>query len=236
MRGMDTCRVELLGQPRFFWAGEPYPFSAPPRTLLVLAYILLQGDKVIQRSVAAQDLWGLRSSEGRANLRRHIAYLKGAMPSISDSWIKSTYKTLQWNRNCPFQLDVTEFERLSAAQMYKQAIPLYRGNLMEGYASTWLDEHRLHLRNLQLINLQSAIAKAYESGDHFQAADYAGKVLKIDPWREDALRVALRAMFALGDRVGAVRQYETFVSRLRDEMNLEPLPETRALYNRIAAR
>lgn len=233
---MNTCRVELLGQPRLFWAGELYLFSAPPRTLPLLAYILLQRDRVVQRSVAAHDLWGLPSSEARANLRRHVAYLRAALPAIEIPWIKATPKTVQWNRHAPCVFDVSEFERLSAAGDYEQAIPLYRGELMENYTFRWLDEHRSRLRDLQVFNLQCATMKAFESGDHFRAADCAAKVLMLDPWREDALRIVLQARFALGDRIGAVRQYEAFVERLRDEMNLDPLPETRELYDRIAAR
>ncbi len=58
-------------------------------------------------------------------------------------------------------------------------------------------------------------------------------MLWADPWREDALRAIMETRMLLGDRAGAVAEYERFASRLRSELQTEPLDETIQAYERM---
>ena len=54
-------------------------------------------------------------------------------------------------------------------------------------------------------------------------------MLEIDPFREDALRQLMAVRYEAGDRSGALQTYEQFARRLREELGVEPMPETAAL-------
>jgi DNA-binding SARP family transcriptional activator len=61
----------------------------------------------------------------------------------------------------------------------------------------------------------------------------AWRVLENDRAHEDAYRLLMRAHAALGERSSALRIYTRCVAVLREELGVEPLPETVALYNTL---
>jgi len=61
----------------------------------------------------------------------------------------------------------------------------------------------------------------------------AWRVLENDPAHEDAYRLLMRAHATLGERSTALRLYARCVTVLREELGVEPLPETTAFYNAL---
>ena len=59
------------------------------------------------------------------------------------------------------------------------------------------------------------------------------RVLEHDQTNEEAYRLLMRAHIALGERSTALRLYARCVSALRSELNIDPLPETVALYQTL---
>jgi hypothetical protein len=62
---------------------------------------------------------------------------------------------------------------------------------------------------------------------------YAQLMLQYDPLQEVAHRTLMTAYCAMGDRSAAIRQYQQCVQVLDDELGVEPLEETRHLYDEI---
>lgn len=56
--GEATFGIHLLGQPRFTLFGQPHRFSAPPRTLPLLAYLLLNREAYLTREHRASAVAG----------------------------------------------------------------------------------------------------------------------------------------------------------------------------------
>jgi predicted ATPase len=69
--------------------------------------------------------------------------------------------------------------------------------------------------------------------DYPQAITYAVQLLASDPLREDTVRQLIALRYAVGDRAGALQEYERFVRRLSAELDVEPMPETIALYEAV---
>jgi DNA-binding SARP family transcriptional activator len=59
-------------------------------------------------------------------------------------------------------------------------------------------------------------------------------VLQDDPLAEDAAQILLRALAARGDRAGLVRSYRSFAKRMNRELDLDPSPDTAALFAELS--
>src|SRR5262249_36007518 len=61
------------------------------------------------------------------------------------------------------------------------------------------------------------------------AAQYAGRLVELDPLSEVYGRHLIRNLLLAGDRATAERRFEALAQRLRDELDVVPEAETRAL-------
>ncbi|HZO93188.1 MAG TPA: AAA family ATPase [Candidatus Baltobacteraceae bacterium] len=225
-------RFRLLGAFGIEVDDRPAAFRGPPKTVPLLAYLLLHRDVLLARSDVAFALWPDAPNEtARANLRRHLGYLQAALPP--GRWLAGDAKTLRWDGRA--SVDVTEFEALSADERGRAAaVELYGGDLLEAFGDEeWLLAERERLRALQIANLSALIVARRIDRDVTAAVEYARRLLSLDPAREDALRHIMALRTELGDRAGALGAYETFVRFVREELGVEPMPETSALADAI---
>ena len=231
--------IRLLGAPEFAYDGAPFRFSAPPRTLPLLAWLLMHRRAPLQRDAIAFAFWPDASEEdARGDLRRHLYYLTKALPAATDppGWLVADKKTVLWNPSSPVAFDVADFERLAATdETLDEAVRLYRGPLLSGSNDEWIEPERERL-GLVVENALLRLVDRTREGDPKATIGYAQTLLRLDPWREDALRALIEARHRTGDRAGALREYREFVERLRAELQVEPMPETIAAYDAIAAR
>jgi predicted ATPase/DNA-binding SARP family transcriptional activator len=241
-RSVEAARVleiRLLGAPEFAFSGESFRFAAPPRTLPLLAWLVLHRRAPLARDALAFAFWpDATEDDARGDLRRHLYYLAKALPPPGpEPWIVADKKTVAWNARAPAAIDVADFERLTGLDGdagLEAAAELYRGPLLEGYDDAWLEAERERLKALAQRTLLALVAR-HEEADPVRAVAYAQRLLQLDPWREDALRSLMAARFRSGDRTGALRDYREFAARLRAELDVDPMPETTASYEAIAS-
>ncbi len=230
-------RLHLLGQFRFLNDAQPLKFGAPPKTLPLLAFLLFHSDQPIERETLAYTLWPDEAeANARANVRRHLHHLTRSLPPARDDapWLILDAETAQWNPDSDYWFDVAEFKRLSTqADRLVDAVALYSGDLLENVYDDWLFNPREQLRTLFFSDLNQLILRCRAERDHARALEYAGRLLAHDPLREDTVRQRMALRYETGDRAGALREYEQFVRRLRQELAVEPMPETVALYDSI---
>jgi predicted ATPase/DNA-binding SARP family transcriptional activator len=226
--------VRLLGAVELSFDGAPVRFAAPPRAQALLALLVLRR-RPLARDAVAFTLWpDAPEEEAQANLRRHLYALGKTLPAAGAApWLIADKKSVSWNASAQARVDVVEFERLARAdETLDEAVRYYRGAFLAGVDDDWVEPERERLRELALDALARLTAR---ERDPLRAAGYAQQLLRIDPWREDALRDLMRLRHASGDRAGALREYRDFAERLRVEMGVEPMPETTAFYERIAS-
>ncbi len=222
--------IELFGDVVLRHNGSVLAFKAPPRTLPLLAYIVLHRKEVIARERIAAQLWpDDPENAALGNLRRHLHYLKNVLPANAGEYILIDRRTLQWNLDLPMWLDVEAFEAASADESrIQEAIELYRDDLLPLCEDDWIYFERERLRNVQTLNLERALALATARGDRRALLQHAQRLLALDPWREDVMRQLITLRRSLGDRAGALAEYERFAKRLQDELGTDPMPETLA--------
>ncbi|MBX7233923.1 MAG: hypothetical protein K1X65_06015 [Caldilineales bacterium] len=143
---------------------------------------------------------------------------------------------MQWNPSAPFWLDVAEFERLSAAPAtLAAAVPLYTGDLLPELYDDWIFFERERLQERFFTILAQLAARSEAQGDYQAAIGYAGHILRRDPLREETSRWLMALHYRAGDRNAALQEYRRLERCLQTELDLPPLPETKALYEAIAS-
>ncbi|MGC9333467.1 MAG: bacterial transcriptional activator domain-containing protein, partial [Anaerolineae bacterium] len=110
---------------------------------------------------------------------------------------------------------------------------LYEGDYLEGVYDDWTSLERERLRERYLAALESLAGLYAGRGNLQQAVEGYQQLVVQDPYREPAHRELMRCYYRLGDRAAAIRQYQSCVKVLRDELGLSPTRETEDLYLKI---
>ncbi|MDE3091948.1 MAG: hypothetical protein KGJ80_21455, partial [Chloroflexota bacterium] len=226
------------------------------KTSALFAYLALQRLPQPRHKLMGL-LWGnLPESSARNNLRHALMHLRREFnPPERSSLILTEQQTVAFNHQADYWLDVEEFEqrRKRASELtadasrpdnryslLREAIDLYRGDLLEGLYvddapvfEEWLMVERERLRSLALESLQRLVAFYIGWGEYDTGLDYARRLLAMEPWLEEAHRQTMRLLALSGQRSAALEQYETCRRVLAEELNAEPSPETQSLYESI---
>ncbi|HEY8297625.1 MAG TPA: AAA family ATPase [Candidatus Baltobacteraceae bacterium] len=227
--------LRLFGSPRIERDGEVLKFAAPPKTLPLLAYLVLNQSQPIGRDALSFAFWPDDSEEdARANLRRHLYRLQQALPRSDVPWILAEGPTVRWNPDAPLWCDAIEFERLiENPETLEDAAALYRGDLVDTVYDDWIETRRERYRARYLDALAQLTLRYRSRRDFDRAEFYAQRTIESDPWREDALRALMAIRYAGGDRSGALEIFDRFAQRLQSEMRIEVMPETIAVRDAI---
>jgi predicted ATPase/DNA-binding SARP family transcriptional activator len=126
--------------------------------------------------------------------------------------------------------DTAVLERLRAA------LALYRGDfLAEQGAGDWHLTTRERLARLH-ADAGRALAERLERAELWTEAAAAYRALVVaDPLDEHATRRLMRCLARAGARGDALRTYDRLAALLRTDLEAEPEPETRTLYDRLRA-
>ncbi len=232
-------QIYLFGALRLVADGAPQVWRAPPKTLPLFAYLLLHRRQTLKRQRLAFTFWPDESEDAaRSNLRRHLHDLRRALPAPPPTtpWLLTEADAVQWNPSAPFWLDVAEFECLSAAPAtLAAAVPLYTGDLLPELYDDWIFFERERLQERFFTILAQLAARNEAQGDYQAAIGYAGHILRRDPLREETSRWLMALHYRAGDRNAALQEYRRLERCLQTELDLPPLPETKALYEAIAS-
>ncbi|WP_171041284.1 AfsR/SARP family transcriptional regulator [Sinomonas susongensis] len=105
---------------------------------------------------------------------------------------------------------------------------LFGAELLPGWYDDWVIFEQERLRALRVATLE-ATARQHLARDEADAAVVAARqAAAIEPLRESAQALVIRAQVQAGDTAGAYRTLEEFRSRLRDELGLEPSDRLKA--------
>jgi DNA-binding SARP family transcriptional activator/tetratricopeptide (TPR) repeat protein len=236
LESATQLRIYLFGQPRFEVGATPFRFVTRPKGLPLLAYLLMHRDRAVSRDALAFLLWEDETEQAaRANLRRHLHHVQHALPPSPEPWLLVDAETVCWNSETAYWLDVAEFEQQVATPRGRaRAVELYAGDLLSNLYDEWLFEPRERLRERYLAALSELVIDGRAARRLTDAAAYAQRILAVDPWREDALRQLIAIRYESGDRSGALVAFDRFRHRLRDELNVDPMPDTIAIRDAIA--
>lgn len=225
--GLD---VRLLGQTSVTSAGDAVKLPKRATTFALLAYLIVHRAAPVARCLLAFTLFPDAEEEvALAELRRYLYLAQKALPR-GESWILADGEIVRWNPQAPALIDVVEFERLVADPAHLQAaVDVYGGDLLPDIYDDWVVGERERLRARYVAALETLVHQGRSDRAYRAAIDAAKRLLVEEPWREDVVRQLMSARYESGDGAGALAEFERFVRSAREELRLEPMPETLVL-------
>lgn len=226
--------VGLFGHVHLAFGGKNLPFAGRPKVVPLLAYLLLNCRQAVSRDDVAFALWPDETeASARANLRRHLHYLRELLPASRTPWFISDTRTVRWNPAAQVRVDTADFEEFAGnPESLESAVALY-GEILQGYDDEWLLGIRERLHRSYVQSLFELVRRARGRRDCASASDYLRRILADDPWREDALRALMIVRCESGDSSSALQICAAFEARLSADMGTGLMPETVALRRAI---
>jgi DNA-binding SARP family transcriptional activator/predicted ATPase len=224
--------------------GEIQVIFEQARLSELIAYIALHRHQPMSRQSLAFLLWP-DSSEGQArtNLRNLLFKLRSAWPR-SEEFLTVSRTEISWKDEHPFSIDVIEFENALAASAkvtnpkqreanLRQALVLYKGDLLPDLYEDWALKERERLRGLFLQAVEALVLLLEDQRRYDEAIAEAQRLLQADPLQETSHRHLMRLLAANGDRAAALRAYHACASILEHELDVHPGAATQEIYNRL---
>jgi predicted ATPase/DNA-binding SARP family transcriptional activator len=240
-------RLALLGRPSITLNDEPVSGFVSDKALALLCYLALNKSPHAREKLA-NLFWGeFKRERAQANLRQALHNIQKLVPD----YLEVTRKTVGFLQGQPHWIDVTEFLSLFMAasagsrdpfglESLETAVMLYRDDfLTDLYVDNapefedWLSIEREHFRLLLLDTLEKLSEEYQKLGAWDAATRTLRRLLTIEPWREAAHRQLMMLLARQGDFEAALAQFDRCRQLLVAELNVEPMPETVSLYERI---
>ncbi|NTW00258.1 MAG: hypothetical protein HGA19_03015 [Oscillochloris sp.] len=244
-----AMRLSLLGKVELIVAGSPICFGWGSKSEALLIHLALARQQRLQRADLLERLWPDQpTTSANSSLTSLIYRLNKLVGAATKQFALILNVHGYYHLNCAgdaASVDVLRFEalasqgRLLRAQgdpagtvaCYEQALALYCGDLGGDMdIRTVIERERLRATHLGLL---AELADYHAPAAPEQALIYLQRLLKYDPCREDAHRLAMRCYVRLNARTVALRQFQLCCQALKAEFNVEPEAETVALFNQI---
>jgi LuxR family maltose regulon positive regulatory protein len=224
------------------------------KALTILKYLLANRSRPVSQDHLMGWLWPESNlKKARWSLNSAIHSLRKLLSECPSLPAIVNYVVLEEGhyRLCPtieVANDVEEFEahyeegrRLQkegrgweASAEYEKAIELYRGEyLVEDLYEDWTMVERERLSNAYVDMLARLAVHYMESEQPQEAIRACYRILNKDHCHEESYRMLMRCYVDLGLRDRAMRQYRLCARILRQEYDMAPSPQTRALYENL---
>jgi DNA-binding SARP family transcriptional activator len=222
-----------------------------PTAARLFAFLLLHRQHVHLREVVAEAFWeDTGIDRARKNLNTTLWQLRNALCQADDSLAKviaATPDQIKINQEANLWLDVAWFEdkakrglahseagiSSAAIDALEEAVALYQGDLLTCFYDPWVLHERERLRLIYLRCLTRLMEHHKEQHNLDASIGYAQHILHIEPWREDIHRTLMTLYAESGRRADALEQYKICRQSLASELDVSPMPETDALYQRL---
>jgi LuxR family transcriptional regulator, maltose regulon positive regulatory protein len=247
--------VQTLGRFTVWRGGEQLPEQTWQRATAVrlFQYLLTCRGRYIARERIAADLWpGLDEARADRDFKVALNALNHALEPDRAARAPALFITRQQlsyglNAAAPIRLDVLEFEGglLKASQSersnseqaiyhYQQALRLYEGDyLPDAIYEDWASAERERLSTLYLSGATRLARLLLDAGQTVEMLFWCQKVIGMDACWEEAYRLLMRGHMANGNRPMAIRVYQQCETALRKELGVEPMVETKRLYEEL---
>lgn len=245
-------RVRLLGGFEVWHGQRKVEGFESQKVRALFAYLVSHRDRVLSREHLAELLWPERDSEAARHVLRQAIYnLRSALPASGEvSLVVSDSQGVHLNPLADLRVDVASFEE--ALRLGKErgsvdphhlsvAAQLYRGDFLAGFYvknsgegfEEWLVTEQERLREAAIDGLRTLIDIYSRRGEDRIGIHFARRLMTVEPLSEEVCRDLMRMCSRAGRRSLALAEYERLQKRLHSELGVEPLRETRALYQAI---
>jgi LuxR family maltose regulon positive regulatory protein len=240
VRRQQALRILGLGQPRVELEGQSVQWTTTQSRDLF--FCLLQYPQGLRKEEVGAIFWPEHPPHRLDGIFRSTLYrLRRAIFRESVVFEDGLYR---FNWDTDYWYDVEAFDQLldeaeeateprQQCALLEEALGLVRDEYLAGVYDDWCVLERERLRERRLDAQEALAGLLAGQGNLYRAIDEYRSLVAQDPYREKAHRELMRCHYRLGDRAAAVRQYQSCVQILRDDLGLSPAPETEALYLQI---
>lgn len=242
-----SIRVQCFGNFRVWLNGEEVSqerwVSAKARDLLAY-FVTMRGEKSPADKVF-DAIWGEKERTSRTAFHTALSRLRNALKAGDDSPRLILVEVGEyWLDSARVSIDVDDFNmaianarsttnNVTAAEWYERAATLVQGEYLQNLYYEWVFPERRRLTQSYLNALQELAAHYLSTHVPKQAAACTEKAIALDPLNEDLYSLSMRAYSIMGERASVARVYAELQSRLRMELNANPMPDTVKLYNEL---
>jgi predicted ATPase/DNA-binding SARP family transcriptional activator len=234
----SPLNIRLFGPLEVRLDGHPIPRLRSRKGQWLLALLVLRAGREVERDWLAALLWPESPPDRAAHsLRMSLKDLRRALGPHACRLTTPAPHTLSLDLDGA-EVDLLAFDAAVArgdAASLEQAVALYQGPLLEGCAEEWVVQERQVREQAFLAALEHLAGQALQEGDWAAAERHLRRAVAVDPLRESAQRGLMHALAAGGNYAAALLAYRELRLRLHRELNAEPDPETKALFQQIRA-
>jgi DNA-binding SARP family transcriptional activator len=228
---VSALKLYLLGAPRLKHGREAVRLPRQ-KSLALLIYLAVTAREHARQKLAAL-LWpDFSEAQARQALRTALADIRRTLGDghlIADAETVSLNPTGLW-------LDTQQTDAHTGASENRPGPFLEGFNLKDAPDfDDWAAFERDRWLQATVKKLRGQADAQEAQGQLPRALETTRQLLALDPLQEAAHRQQMRLHYALGDRTAALQHYETTRDLLARELSVEPMAETRALYQQILA-
>jgi DNA-binding SARP family transcriptional activator len=252
--GLPSLAVYCLGQFQVYQDEQLVESWLSRKALSILKYLILEHPVPVPKEVLMDTFWPDSDLESaRRNLHQAIyalrQILRGEQPEFHHVFFKNDCYSL--HPNVDTWIDFREFEKCiqtgrkfdhrgepeKAIEQYGTAEGLYQGDFLEeDLYEDWPLLQREQLRNSYCSLVDRLTTLYLQIGQYTSVIHLCHKVLAKDRCYESAHRMLMQSYSVQGQRHLAVRQYQTCIRALREDLGMQPSQETIDLYHHITSR
>ncbi len=224
--------VRFLGRPKVEINSVPVELEQK-KTQALLLYMLFNGS--CTRDELAELLWcDYPGESARRNLRNSLYKLKTAvgkdlLVTKGHSFIRIAPEIVL-HKDTDLFVTENSLEQMLALPSYTFLDCFYVKNCPE--FENWVDSMRGVYEKMVLKRLTKELKRGVGSTErHVEAC--ATRILEIDPFHEEACRTLMQIYIAHQNYAQAAACYTNLQSHLETELDIQPEPETRQLFQKI---
>ena len=208
----------------------------PKRVGMLLHLALDQPGRPVERSLLASRFWpDSPELRAQASFRNALSQMRRG---LGDGAIDADGQQVWLNPN-GLTCDAVQLQAAVDTGRWREAAALATGELAPGFEldekldfQRWLEAERERLRRAALTGLRARADELVEA-DPVEADRLLERASVLAPFDGSLLEQRLELCERRGDRTEAVALFHAWSTTLRHELDLEPSPETVAVYERV---
>jgi DNA-binding SARP family transcriptional activator len=243
--------IYCLGPFRAFYKNHLICNWSSLKSQAIFKYLVNHGRSPVTKEILMELFWPDAETEAaRRNLHQAIYKLRQALRRE-----KADRNAILFDKDCyvlnpelKIWVDCLDFERYSqtgrslhadghlaeAVTNYLRADRLYQGDFLEeDLYEDWTGLPREHFRSLYMDLVDRLSDYYHQQGDSSSAIEFCQKLLAKDNCHEKAHQRLMKCYQSQGQRLNVMRQYQFCVKSLKQELDVAPSAETRALLEEI---
>ncbi len=231
-------QIRLLGQFDVRTEGKRVLIASRSGQSL-FAFLVLYAGAEHRREKLAGMIWPDTSDDiARKNLRQELWRIRKAITAHqagNPDYLNADEFSVTFNPDAGYWLDVAALEKSDDnPESLISSLSLYRGELLPGFYAEWMLLERDRVQGIFETKCGALLEHLIQEKRWKQMQEWADRWIALGQTPEPAYRALMIAAAAQGDSAKLALAYERCVEALRNDLGVDPSPETRALFDELS--